>query len=175
MNSQSCSGCGTSHRVLRYLGGILSVTLCVLTLAGCFKVKYTMTSPSKDVVIKVLDSCMYADCGVRLRLLADGIESELAGRADCWLEFATAAWIQRSNVVVILVSNGGCPDIFMAYDTFNRQETALEPYISDFERHLRKEFRLSSADLAEHRNSAIAWALDSQVGQEEKMRYRQDQ
>lgn len=144
-------------------------------LAGCFKVKYTMASPSKEFVVKIMESCMGPDCGVRVRLFSKGIESELAWRTDCSIMFSTAVWVPKSNVVVILVNNNYCPNVFMAYDLKARRETALEPYVTALEYHLRREFRLSSTDLAEHRNSAIAWALDSQVGQEAKMRYRYDQ
>jgi hypothetical protein len=134
-----------------------------------------MTSPSKEFVVKIMESCMGPDCGVRVRLLSKGFESELAGRTDCSIMFSTALWVPKSNVVVILVNNNYCHNVFMAYDVKAHRETALEPYVAAFENHLRREFRLSSTDLAEHRNSAIAWALDSQVGQEAKMRYRLDQ
>ncbi len=172
-----CHSVRRSRARSRHLCKIVAFSLLFVSWlipVGCFKVKYTMTSPSKTIVVKVLESCMYVDCGVRLRLLSGGVESELAGRTDCDLEFATAAWVARSNAVVILVKNNYCDDIFMAYDTVARQETALEPYMPDFERHLRKEFRLSDANLTEYKSSAIAWALDSNVGEEVKMHYRQD-
>lgn len=157
------------------LNSMLSIFLFTLVLDGCYKVKYTMTSPSKDVVVKIMESCMGPDCGVLVRLISEGVESELAWRTDCWIVFSTVLWVPKANVAVILVNNNYCPNVFMAYDVKGRRETALEPYVVEFENHLRREFRLSSTDLAEHRNSAIAWALDSQVGQEVKMRYLQGQ
>lgn len=157
------------------LNSLLSILLFTFVINGCYKVKYTMTSPSKDVVVKIMESCMGPDCGVLVRLISEGVESEPAWRTDCWIVFSTVLWVPKSNVVVILVNNRYCPNVFMAYDVKVRREIALEPYVAAFENHLRRELRLSSADLAEHRNSAIAWALDSQVGQEAKARYRQDQ
>jgi len=154
---------------------VLFIFLFTLMLNGCYKVKYTMTSPSKDVVVKIMEDCVGPDCAVLVRVISEGFESEPAWRTDCWIMFSTALWVPKSNVVVILVNNNYCHNVFMAYDVKAHRETALEPYVAAFENHLRREFRLSSTDLAEHRNSAIAWALDSQVGQEAKMRYRLDQ
>ena len=154
---------------------VLLIFFFALVLTSCYKVKYTMTSPSEDAVVKIMEDCVGPDCGVLVRVIAEGVESEPAWRTDCWIVFSTVLWVPKSNVVVILVNNTYCPNVFMAYDVKAHRDTALEPYVAAFENHLRREFRLSSADLAEHRNSAIAWALDSSAGKEVKRRYRHDQ